>query len=663
MKNGFNIATSYFSHCWGVFEGGGVRAAAHAGAFAAARQAGVAFGRVAGTSGGSIVAALIAAGASHEYISHELQSIDLSRFLGPAESQDSIFASSPAWLKSLRYLTAGRARVLVDIALNSGLYSSRPLEGWLEEHLRKLVRKNQAVSTQGPVRFSELLIPLHVVATNLTTGQPKIWSCETTPEDSVAAAVRCSCSIPFFYQAVRHQQSVLVDGGAVSNLPAFVFTDLIASGKARSVLSRVIAFRLVEDQSANEKGIEDLQDFVGRLSSAAIDGAAHIQLSLQPHVYHVAIPTGTIRSTDFSEVKEEEKKELHEAGMQSVRNFITGERLIVRNSNASPPYQGFDEKMLLLVQELQACSQVFLAVGTSTYWLEFVFPTVLALARRGVQIVLIAPPPGSDIDEQRRHWLLRELGAEIVHPEQVQLFEGFVIDPECENASALLSTFEGTPATVSNYVREKVSLYTKSNDPAVLEMLKEKLSTLWKFKRGDRRELPYAPCADVELFRRLRSIAHYATAKFRMAEVEVNDDVLVLQQWVKEFKLLQIKHHMSDLQRNNYDHFELVEVLLPGGGGTIVTPPVLERVGDKLVLIDGNTRFFHCLANGITSVRAVIVDGVTAALPAQSPRSLSTLKLVSSTTNLDEMYKNVNRALFRGIEQAVHPFPHRESKL
>ncbi|HBX1505276.1 TPA: hypothetical protein MHN48_26815, partial [Klebsiella pneumoniae] len=55
------METIYFSYCWGVFDGGGVRGAAHAGAYYAARNAGISFERVAGTSAGSIVAALIAA--------------------------------------------------------------------------------------------------------------------------------------------------------------------------------------------------------------------------------------------------------------------------------------------------------------------------------------------------------------------------------------------------------------------------------------------------------------------------------------------------------------------------------------------------------------------------------------------------------------------------
>jgi len=632
-----------------------VRAAAHAGAYAAARKAGVVFGRVAGTSGGSIVAALVAAGASPDFISNLLQETDLSRFLEGAKHRDSVFTSPPRWLKPIRHLTWGFVRWAADVALDSGVYSSQPLEVWIDEILQSIVQKRRPAGVRGPVRFSELAIPLHVVATDLTTGQPKVWSCETTPEDSVAAAVRCSCSIPFFYQAVSHQQSILVDGGAVSNLPAFVFTHLLASGQGRSVLSRIITFRLVEDQESRNE-IKGLKDFALRLSNAVIDGAANIQVSLQPHLYHVAIPTGKIRSTDFKEVGAKQKKELHEAGNKAVLKFINSERSIVRKSNASIPYQGFDEKMLLLVQELQACDHVFLAVGPSTYWLDFVFPMVLAIARRGVQIVVITKESNeaNKVKEERRHWLLRELGADVIVVNGALPFDGFAFDIKEDKGTALMSTLEGAPVGQNNFMGDRTRLYTRDSDPAVLELLDEKLAQFWVRKNVVERSLAYRPCADVELFQRLKTISHYANAKFRLADVEVSDNILVLQQSVKEFKVLQIKNHISDLQRRGCDLFDLVDVSLPGGRNTIVTPPVLERLSNNLILIEGNTRFFHCLAAGITSVRAVIVDNVSSMLPAQNPRPLSTLKLISSTTSIDQMYTNVDRSLFRPIEEVVH---------
>lgn len=79
------METSYFSHCWGVFEGGGVRGAAHAGAYEAAKDLGIQFERLAGTSAGSIVASLIAAGGTPEDISEILINTDISKLLSPAK--------------------------------------------------------------------------------------------------------------------------------------------------------------------------------------------------------------------------------------------------------------------------------------------------------------------------------------------------------------------------------------------------------------------------------------------------------------------------------------------------------------------------------------------------------------------------------------------------
>ena len=60
--------TRFYSDCIGVFQGGGCRAAAFAGAYDAAFKLGVRFSEVAGTSAGAIVAALLAAGADAAYL-------------------------------------------------------------------------------------------------------------------------------------------------------------------------------------------------------------------------------------------------------------------------------------------------------------------------------------------------------------------------------------------------------------------------------------------------------------------------------------------------------------------------------------------------------------------------------------------------------------------
>ena len=174
-----------FVHCWGVFEGGGVRAAAHAGGFAAAKRAGITFGKVAGTSGGSIVAALVAAGATPGYLRQHLQELDFVPLLDQPNTEETFFTTRlPLWARTLRLMTWGRFRTLADIAKYGGLHNSASLGNWIESRLVELVRPKGS-SSKVPVLFSELPIPLHVVATDFSTGKPKIWSPETTGDESV----------------------------------------------------------------------------------------------------------------------------------------------------------------------------------------------------------------------------------------------------------------------------------------------------------------------------------------------------------------------------------------------------------------------------------------------------------------------------------------------
>ena len=73
--------TKYFTSCKGVFQGGGCKAIAYIGAYKKAYQRGVFFSELAGTSAGSIIAALIAAGATPNYLEEIVLKLDFQRFI------------------------------------------------------------------------------------------------------------------------------------------------------------------------------------------------------------------------------------------------------------------------------------------------------------------------------------------------------------------------------------------------------------------------------------------------------------------------------------------------------------------------------------------------------------------------------------------------------
>lgn len=159
-----------------VFAGGGTRLSAHVGALKALGELGIGYPRVVGVSGGSIVAALHAAGWTADRL-HELAvEVDFGRFRGFS---------------------------LFQLIFHGGLSSGNAFEEWLDDMLDGLT-------------FKDLPLDLAVVATDVRRSQPVIFDRATTPDYSVAKAVRHSMGIPLLFAFQDYGDSVLVDGSILS---------------------------------------------------------------------------------------------------------------------------------------------------------------------------------------------------------------------------------------------------------------------------------------------------------------------------------------------------------------------------------------------------------------------------------------------------------------
>jgi len=181
-----------------VLEGGGVKGIAYAGAFAVLERQGILpkIERVAGTSAGSIQAALLALGYRPEEIRALLFTLDFKKF------ED------------------GRA---------TGLFRFFRRFGWFKgEYFLELMRCLVGKKTGLPrATFADLrrlgLRDLHVFSTDLSSGEARELSAETTPDFEVALAVRMSGSFPLFFAAVHEAGDVFVDGGVLRNYPVDAF--------------------------------------------------------------------------------------------------------------------------------------------------------------------------------------------------------------------------------------------------------------------------------------------------------------------------------------------------------------------------------------------------------------------------------------------------------
>lgn len=202
------------------------------------------------------------------------------------------------------------------------MHSSRGIETWVEQCLKILLPE-----TKGPVKFRDLILPTYVVATDLATSDVKVWSADLTPDDSVARAVRASASIPLFFQPVDGRY---VDGGIISNLPSFVFSN---HEEHRRLSSKVLAFSLVTNLDNAAITATSGVSYYYAIADAVVDGAKKLQGMLQPEVHTIHINTGDVKATDFERMTPNIARDLISKGREATRLYLDEELINTRKNN------------------------------------------------------------------------------------------------------------------------------------------------------------------------------------------------------------------------------------------------------------------------------------------------------------------------------------------
>ena len=160
--------------------GGFARGFAHLGVLQVLQQNSVPISHIAGTSVGSILGAAYASGAP------------LARIIETC--------------RNLRFRDIARWRVS-----RLGLASNQRLENLIE----RVFESRQ---------FEDLRIPLAVVATDLTSGEPVVFT-----QGNLVDAIRASCAFPGLFEPVEIGTRCLADGGLVAPVPTRAARDLGAA--------------------------------------------------------------------------------------------------------------------------------------------------------------------------------------------------------------------------------------------------------------------------------------------------------------------------------------------------------------------------------------------------------------------------------------------------
>ncbi len=287
-------------------------------------EAGYTFHRIAGTSAGAIVGALIAAGMSPDELQREMREIDYGRF------------EDKGFLDHLTLVGKG-----LSLLFEKGIYEGRYLRTWLDERLASL-----GVRTFGDLRLEDPggSLPVErayrlVVMTSDVTRARLIrlpWDYPQygldPDEQLVADAVRTSMSIPFFYEPVRftgrdaegkQAVSFMVDGGMLSNFPVDVFDR--TDGKAPRWPTFGIKLSARPDAAQRQK-----YEVHGTFSLARAMVGTMTSFHDQIHIDEPStlartmfVDTMGVRATDF-EIDEGMQDMLFSSGRRAATEFLRG---------------------------------------------------------------------------------------------------------------------------------------------------------------------------------------------------------------------------------------------------------------------------------------------------------------------------------------------------
>lgn len=307
-----------------VFQGGGVRGIAHVGALST-KPDDIRIHRVAGTSAGAIVGAAIAVGRTIKEIETTLRDLNVPDLLDPVEHEN--FECIAAFAEDARQTLGKDGRHLKKIRLvrlfkkeilpllkelweNQGLYSTDRIR-------RDLLDPLYGKTTFGDLEEIGAVHDLHIVAADVASREYRIYS-RVNMEDQlvkISDAVAASMSIPLFFRPVVDSSRVFVDGGILSNYPAFACRE---SGWP------TIGFRL-RDFLAVEPSDNSSKAFIRNLLHTMTE--SHDKIRLTPHMYEEhEIDTCGISSTDFSGISKKDIDRLYLEG-QKVGNAIQWDRI------------------------------------------------------------------------------------------------------------------------------------------------------------------------------------------------------------------------------------------------------------------------------------------------------------------------------------------------
>lgn len=281
-----------------VLEGGGVLGLTFIGAYRAIVEHGYQVHRIAGTSVGSFVASLIAAGYTPDELEEMALTTDLKNFSRKT--------------KLARFTRVGE---FISLLKNKGIYHNDGLKVWLEDELKK----------RGKGLFKDV-DGLKIIATDITNKRMLIIPDDLVhyginpKEFPISIAVQMSSAVPYYFVPLElnHgiETSYIIDGGVLSNFPIWIFD---RKGRPRWP---TFGIKIKDHVSLTSQGKISFLDYTKDIIRTIIDKDETVYLRPGDRVRTILIDYDeSIDALNFDLPKYDIKK-LIQSGYESTQQFL-----------------------------------------------------------------------------------------------------------------------------------------------------------------------------------------------------------------------------------------------------------------------------------------------------------------------------------------------------
>ena len=285
-----------------IFGGGAVRGLAYVGAVKALNELKIRTDILAGSSVGSVAAALLAVGYNADEMKELFMKVNFELF------------------KDIHF------GINKDFALSKG----NIFTNWIREAIeKKYYGKNYQKGKNPPVTFDDIKTNLVILTTDLNKFKPYEFSTFETPDFEIASAVRISCSMPGLMTPVEIGNKRLVDGDLLKGVPLWKLSKNLNTDN-----TRILEFRLEGEHLSGEgNAFEFLNSIYSCMTSISTDFIMDT-FGINDKYDYIKITTGDIIVIDFN-LSEKTRNKLIDTGYNDSMKYLTRDCVLKKTTIAN----------------------------------------------------------------------------------------------------------------------------------------------------------------------------------------------------------------------------------------------------------------------------------------------------------------------------------------